>query len=86
MLPASETLPLTPALRSQETITMSFEDPPLIALPTELSDEAVAQLIAWLYELAGALENHYTAQLLRYYHRHDDGLQQPLWPDDEPPF
>ncbi len=63
---------------------MSDEYPPLIALPTELCDEAAAQLIEFLYELAGALESHYTGQLLRYYHR-DDERQQPLWPEDEPP-
>ena len=65
---------------------MPDEYPPRIALPTELSDEAAAQLLEFLYELATALESHYTAQLLRYYHRHDDERQQPLWPDDEPPF
>ena len=65
---------------------MPFEPhPPLIALPTELSDEAAAQLLEFLYELATTLENHYTGQLLRYYHR-PDHRQQPLWPDDEPPF
>ena len=57
----------------------------LIALPSELSDEAAAQLLKWLHELAAALESQYTAQLLRYYHR-DDERQQPLWPDDDPPF
>ncbi len=51
---------------------MSDEYPPLIALPTELSDEAAAQLIAWLYDLAGALENHYTGQLLRYHLGRED--------------
>jgi len=61
------------------------EHPPLIALPTELSEEAAAQLLQWLYELAAAVESQYAAQLLRYCHR-DDERQQPLWPDDEPPF
>ena len=66
--------------------TVSDDHPPLIALPTELCDEAAAQLLEFLYELAGALENHYTAQLLRYYHRPDQ-RQPPLWPsDDEAPF
>ena len=65
---------------------MSHEYPPVIALTTELSDEAAAQLLEFLYELAAAMENHYTGQLLRYYHRPDQ-RQQPLWPpDDEPPF
>ena len=44
---------------------MSDEYPPLIALPTELPDEAAAKLLEFLYELANALENHYTGQLLR---------------------
>ncbi len=79
------THPVTLDLRTQGANTVSDEYPPLIALPTELSDEAAAQLIAWLYDLAGALENHYTGQLLRYHHRPDQ-RQQPLWPDDEPPF
>ena len=64
---------------------MSNEYPPLIALPAELSDEAAAQLLEFLYELTTALESQYTAQLLRYYHRPDE-RQQPLWRDDEPPF
>jgi hypothetical protein len=61
------------------------EYPPLIALPTELCDEAAAQLLEFLYELAAAVESQYTGQLLRYYHQ-DDERQQPLWPNDEPPF
>ena len=64
---------------------MSDEYPRLIALPTELSDEAAAQLLEWLHEFAAALESQYTVELFRYYHR-DDERQQPLWPDDEPPF
>jgi len=64
---------------------MTDDYPPLIALPTELSDEAAAQLLEFLYEFATALESHYTGQLLRYYHRPDE-RQQPLWPDDGPPF
>jgi len=64
---------------------VSFEQPPLITPPAELCDEAAAQLLQWLYELAAALESQYAAQLFRYYHR-DDERQQPLWPDDEPPF
>ena len=64
---------------------MNNDHPPVIALPTELSDEAAAQLLQWLHELAHALECQYAAQLLRYYHPHDE-RQQPLWPDDQPPF
>ena len=65
---------------------MSFEPLPNVTLPEELADETVAQLLECLYQLAGAIENHYAGQLHRYYHPVDD-RQQPLWPaDDEPPF
>jgi len=64
---------------------MPCEYPPVIALPCELTDEAAAQLIEWLYEFAASLESLYAAQLHRYYHRADP-RQQPLWRDDEPPF
>lgn len=62
-------------------------EPPVafLALPEQLSDEAVAQLLECLYELARGIENHYTAQLLRYHHPTDQ-RQQPLWPDNDPPF
>jgi hypothetical protein len=66
---------------------MNLDDLPLILLPTDLSDEAAAQLLEFLYELATALENHYTGQLLRYYHRSDDDdPQQSLFPEHDPPF
>ena len=64
---------------------MACEYPPVIALPGELSDEAAAQLIEWLYELADNLESLYAAQLYRHYHR-TDPRQQTLWRDDEPSF
>lgn len=65
---------------------MSWEPPPpFLALPTELTDETVAQLLELLYELARSLENHYADQLYRYYHPRD-ARQQPLWLDDDPPF
>ena len=37
--------------------------PPFLALPSALSDEAVAQLLECLYELARELESHYAGQL-----------------------
>lgn len=64
---------------------MSPDDLPLVALPAELTDEAAATLIEWLYETARVLERHYAGQLLRYYHRPDE-RQCPLWPEDDPPF
>jgi nitroreductase len=64
---------------------MSWQYPPPLELPAELSDEAVAQLLECLYELARYLESHYAAQLQRYSHR-DDPRQHALWCDDDPPF
>ena len=58
---------------------------PLVALPDELPDEAAAAVLDWLYETARVFENHYAAQLIRYYHRPDQ-RQCPLWPEDDPPF
>jgi hypothetical protein len=59
--------------------------PPLVTLPTDLSDEAAAKLLEFLYELARVLENHYAAQINRYYHPGDD-RQPDLWDDQDPPF
>jgi hypothetical protein len=59
--------------------------PPLISLPTDLSDEAAAKLLELLYEIARVLENHYAAQIHRYYHPRDD-RQPDLWDDQDPPF
>jgi hypothetical protein len=68
---------------------MQPNDLPIVCLPMELSDEAAAQLLDFLYQLAEALERHYAGQLLRYAHRHDDCEQQldplPSTPTD-PPF
>lgn len=61
-----------------------IEEPPL-ELPSEISDEAIAQLIECLYEFGRYLENRYFGQLHRYYHP-EDPRQQPLWRDDETPF
>ena len=58
---------------------------PLISPPTELSDEAAAQLLEFLYELARVLESHYAGQLHRYYHPVDEP-QTDLWPEHDPPF
>lgn len=59
--------------------------PPLLSLPTGLSEETVAQLLECFHELARSLENHYAAELARYYHGGDE-RQQSLWPDEESPF
>ena len=36
-------------------------------VPDELTDEAAAQMLEYLYGLAGAFENQYFAQICRYY-------------------
>lgn len=50
---------------------MQPNDLPLVCLPTDLSDEAAANLVAFLYELTEALERQYYPQLHRYYHPND---------------
>jgi len=63
-------------------------DLPLLCLPTELSDEAAAQLVDFLHELTDALEHHYYAQLRRYYHPSESPPPDPLvaTPPTDPPF
>ena len=64
---------------------MNSHYPILVALPDELSDEAAAQLLECLYELARALENTYAEQIRRYYQA-PDPRQGELWPQRDPPF
>lgn len=71
---------------------MQPNDLPIVCLPLELSDQAAAALIDFLYALTEALERHYAGQLLRYAHRHpersprpDDDDQADSDPGD-PPF
>jgi len=62
--------------------SLLFVDPP------DLSDETASEILDFLYELTTAFENHYAAQLRRYY-QEDDRSQQDLFEDfnDElPPF
>lgn len=61
------------------------DEPPLIALPDELPDEAAVALLEWLYEAARLIESHYAGQLHRYYHR-PDPRQRELWDARDPPF
>jgi len=42
-------------------------DLPLVCVPLELPPEAPAELVAFLHELADALERHYGAQIKRHY-------------------
>jgi hypothetical protein len=65
---------------------MKPNDLPLVCLPMDLSDEAAAKLIEFLYELVEALESHYAGQLLRYAHRYDPELSPPDTQTTDPPF
>ena len=64
---------------------MDYDTFPIVALPAELSDEAVVQLIEMLNEIARTLENHYAGQIRRYYQQGDD-RQADLWDDQDSPF
>ena len=62
--------------------SLLFVDPP------DLSDETASEILDFLYELTTAFENHYAAQLRRYY-QEGDRSQPDLFEDfsDElPPF
>ena len=65
---------------------MNTDDERDFELPDDLSDEAAAQLIECLYEIARVLENRYFAQIRRHYNQYTDNDEQlPLW-DKDPPF
>ena len=65
---------------------MNTDDERDFELPDNLSDEAAAQLICCLHEIARCLENRYFAQIRRHYTQHTDNDEQlPLW-DKDPPF
>ncbi len=57
--------------------------PPIVTVPDALSDEAAAALLDFLYQLAGAVENHYAAQLIRHNRQR---TEQPFELPDDPPF
>lgn len=67
---------------------MQPNDLPLLCLPTDMSDEAVAKLVEFLYELTEGLERHYFSQLHRYYHANDiDQCDLDRTPEpSDPPF
>lgn len=64
---------------------MCLDNTPSIALPDDLSDKAAARLLEFLYELARVVENHYAAQIRRYYQRPDE-RQIDIGADSDPPF
>jgi len=68
---------------------MQPNDLPIVCLPLELTDEAAAQLLEFLYQLTEALERHYAGQLLRYAHEHRPPSSPPQptdSPQTDPPF
>ena len=64
---------------------MNLHNAPLVAIPTELTDEAAVQVLDFLYELTRVFENYYAAQLHRHYHQLDE-RQIDLFEDRDPPF
>jgi hypothetical protein len=66
---------------------MNIEHERELELPGDLCDEAAAQLIECLYEIARVLENRYFAQIRQHYaQQHNQPDEQlPLW-DNDPPF
>ena len=54
-------------------------------LPDDLSNEAAAQLLQCLYEIARVIENRYFAQIRQHHDTTTDDEQLPLWGQD-PPF
>jgi hypothetical protein len=68
---------------------MQPNDLPIVCLPMELTDQAAAQLLDFLYQLTEALERHYAGQLLRYAHEHRTPSSPPQptdTPQNDPPF
>jgi hypothetical protein len=41
-------------------------DPPLVPLPTHLSEEAAVEILAFLYEFTRAFEDYYANEIGRY--------------------
>ncbi len=64
---------------------MNVNDTLGLRFPDELSDEAAAAFLAFLYDLANAFESQYAAQLHRYYHDTDQ-RQTGFWDDSDPLF
>lgn len=63
-------------------------DLPLVCIPTDLNDEAAAQLVEFLHELTAVIERHYYAQLHRHYHATDNTecALDCATPPTDPPF
>jgi hypothetical protein len=63
-------------------------DLPLVCLPTDLSDEAAAELVEFLHELSASIERYYCAQLRRHYGRAQCAQRALDFdpPNTDPPF
>lgn len=61
------------------------DSPPLVALPTNLSDDAAVELLEFLYDLTRTFENYYAAQIRRHYHNNKPHPRE-LHSDQDPPF
>jgi hypothetical protein len=59
-------------------------DLPIVCLPLELPPAAAAELVAFLHELADALERHYGAQIKHHYD--DTARAHTARGSDDPPF
>jgi hypothetical protein len=61
---------------------------PVLFLPRHLSVAAAADFVDALHQLIAAMERHYGAQLLRYYHPHDIAQRDldPAPTPTDPPF
>jgi len=64
---------------------MSWDPPPVITLPTNLSDEAAVEVLEFLTDLTGAFENLYAAQIRRHYHDNNPHHSETPF-DQDPPF
>lgn len=53
---------------------MNHQSPLFVDLP-DLSDKSACEMLDFLYELTTAFENHYAAQLRRYYQKIDQSQQ-----------
>ena len=65
---------------------MSPDHYPRVLLDTAISDEAAAQLVEILRELADLLESQYYGQIRRHYQSDQDDRQLEIWNDHNPPF
>lgn len=65
---------------------MQPNDLPIVCIPMELSDEAAASLLDFLYQLTEVLERHYAGQLLRHAHEQHATSPPPDPPPADPPF